>query len=266
MIHSTDQLNRSLNFESVPRRIVSVVPSQTELLSFLSLEREVLGITKFCVHPSHWRSEKSIVGGTKNLDLDKIKKISPDLIIANKEENESEQILTLSEEFPVWVSDVQNLEDALSMIREIGKITDKSEKSGALIQDIRIRFNSLENHVERKKASVLYLIWKNPYISVGIDTFINDMLEHCGFNNLMNSKQRYPELSFDEIMELSPECIFLSTEPYPFSIQDVNEFSILFPKSKIYLVDGEMFSWYGSRLAKSVDYFRSLVDEVNFAS
>lgn len=121
----TDQLGRKIELNYIPKRIISVVPSQTELLHSLGMEEEVIGITKFCVHPQQWFRIKIRIGGTKQLDIGKIKNLQPDLIIANKEENTRDQIEKLAIHFPVWISDVNTLEDALSMIYSIGNMLDK---------------------------------------------------------------------------------------------------------------------------------------------
>src|SRR5438105_265149 len=119
----TDQLGNQLHIDQHPRRIVSLVPSQTELLFDLGLQEEVIGITKFCVHPYHWHQTKTRVGGTKDIKLEVIDQLKPDLVIANKEENTREQITSLQSLYPVWISDVNTLQDALEMIRSIGEIT-----------------------------------------------------------------------------------------------------------------------------------------------
>ena len=247
-------------------RIISLVPSQTELLYDLGLDKQVIGITKFCIHPGNWRSEKNIIGGTKNLNIEKIKSLKPDLIIANKEENEQKQIEALSELFPVWTSDIQNLEDALVMIAEVGLICGKPEAAQTIVNTIKKNFSSLDQSNIDKKITALYLIWKEPYLSVGNDTFIHDMLTRCGFQNCIANQMRYPELSSKQLTELNPDLLFLPSEPYPFSKKHFEEFCKILPNSSIHLVDGEMFSWYGSRLIKACDYFKSILKEVNSTS
>ncbi len=263
MIESTDQIKRKVLLHEPPKKIISLVPSQTELLYDLGLGNEVVGITKFCVHPPHWKSDKNIIGGTKNLNIEKIKSLEPDLIIANKEENEQSQILELAEEFPVWISDVQNLNDATRMIDEIGRLCGKSEMANSIVNTIIENFSSLKKFKLGKKLKVIYLIWKNPYLSVGSDTFIHDMLTKCGFYNCLVNEVRYPELNAKQIAELKPDFLFLSSEPYPFSNEHIKEFSSLVPNCNIHIVDGEMFSWYGSRLIKASDYFKTILKEVN---
>ena len=240
-----------------PTRIVSLVPSQTELLHFLELELETIGITKFCVHPTSWHREKVKIGGTKNLDIEKIISLEPDLIIANKEENVKEQVEKLAQDFNVWVTDVNNLDDALQMIEDIGSITKKETKASALIQSIKNEFELNQHHLNVLKK-VVYLIWKEPYMTIGGDTFINNMLLQAGFKNIFDHTLRYPEVSVESLQTLKPEYIFLSSEPYPFSSKHLEELQLELPDSKIILVNGEMFSWYGPHLLQAAHYFKQL--------
>ena len=240
-----------------PTRIVSLVPSQTELLHFLELELETIGITKFCVHPSSWHREKIKIGGTKNLNIEKIINLEPDLIIANKEENVKEQVEKLANDFNVWVTDVNNFDDALQMIENIGSLTKKESKASTLIQNIKNEFSQNQHHLNVLK-NLVYLIWKDPYMTIGGDTFINNMLLQAGYKNLFDNSIRYPEVSIELMQALKPEYIFLSSEPYPFSNKHMEELKTSLPDSVIMLVNGEMFSWYGPRLLQSANYFNQL--------
>jgi ABC-type Fe3+-hydroxamate transport system substrate-binding protein len=240
-----------------PMRIVSTVPSQTELLSYLGLDDEIVGITKFCVHPEHIYRHKTRVGGTKDLDTELIASLSPDLIITNKEENEKEQVSKLSKSIKVHVTDVHDLTSALDMIKEVSLMTDREEKGQALIHEIEKGFNSIEPLSPKK--SVLYLIWKNPWMSIGRDTFIHDILNRCGLTNVMDNQLRYPEVTFEEV---NPDLIFLSSEPFPFKEGHIEELRSFFPEAQILLVDGEYFSWYGSRLAKAPKYLNELIGAI----
>lgn len=254
----TDQMGKEVEFSFPPKRVVSLVPSQTELLFDLGLDMEIVGVTWFCIHPDEAKS-KSRVGGTKNLKLDKIKALQPDLIIANKEENEKEQVEALAREFPVWTSDIHDLNGALDMCRQLGKITGKEEEANAIAGRIVDSFKDLP---DAKGLRVLYLIWKGPYMSVGHDTFISHMLYKCGFANVMSAESRYPEVSEQQIKDLAPDLIFLSSEPYPFKEKHIAELQQLCPQSRVQLVDGEMFSWYGSRLLQAADYLKQLIHSI----
>lgn len=260
MLLYIDQLHRPVEISSQPKRIVSLVPSQTELLYDLGLEEEVVGLTKFCVHPQKWFIEKNRIGGTKNLHLDKIKSLHPDLIIANKEENRKEQVEELAKEFPVWISDVNTLEDAYNMIKSIGEITGTIEKAETLIKHIKANFSQLQT--PNTRLQTCYLIWKDPYMTVGSDTFIHHMLAQAGFQNIFADKHRYPEITLEDLLLADCQMLLLSSEPYPFQQKHVEELQVLLPKTKIALVDGEMFSWYGSRLLQSPLYFEKLQQQI----
>ncbi len=241
----------------VPKRIVSLVPSQTEYLYDLGLEEEVVGITKFCIHPSIWRKSKTIIGGTKNVSFEKVRALKPDLIIGNKEENTKEDIELLKSIAPVWMSDIYTLDDALHMMLELGEVLKKKEKANTLVKTIRKQFSELEEQQFRNRGSVLYLIWDKPIIGVASATFIDDILKRAGFSNVLANQERYPQL--EQLDELDPNYVFLSSEPYPFKEMHIQNIQKKFPNSTIMLVDGELFSWYGSRLLKSVLYIKQIV-------
>ncbi|MBC8173489.1 MAG: ABC transporter substrate-binding protein [Chitinophagales bacterium] len=257
-----DQLHRTVEITFPPQKIISLVPSQTELLVDLGLEENIVGITKFCVHPPHLLKTKPKVGGTKNLRLDKIRSLQPDIIIANKEENSKEQIDELEKYFPVWISDVKNFEDSLKMITSVGEFTGTSNIASQII--LRIRKEKMQLvAIDPKHFNTVYLIWKDPWMTVGGDTFIHTMIETAGFENMCKHQMRYPVLSDSQLTTLNPEVILLSSEPYPFKEKNVKELQELLPGAKVVLVDGEMFSWYGSRMQFSFTYFHELKKRVN---
>lgn len=263
-----DQLGRSIGLNYPPKRIISVVPSQTELLYDLGLEDEVIGITKFCIHPDKWYREKTRIGGTKALNIEKIKALNPDLIIANKEENEHAQIAELSKHFPVWISDIKTLDDSLDMIKRIGIITDREQKSAIISNQIKESFEAFPPIYRNEHLRCAYFIWWNPMMSVNADTFINDMLMRCGWNNVFAARtnSRYPEVSDDELKAANPQLVLLSSEPFPFAEKHIAHFQQLLPEAQVVLVDGEMFSWYGSRLLQSVNYFKELQQSLRSSS
>lgn len=254
----TDQLNNSIVLHSYPKRIISIVPSQSELLWDLGLRDELVGITKFCIHPKEMFDSIERVGGTKTLNIEKIRALKPDLIIGNKEENEQSQILELQKEFPVWMSDIYNLEDALKMIELVGELVNQSNNANQLKNNIQYSFLN----ILQVSKTALYLIWNKPYMAAGKATFIGDMLQKIGIENMLENTSRYPELSLEEIKSLNPAIIFLSSEPYPFKDSHVKELEDKLPNTKVLLVDGELFSWYGSRLLKSVDYLNDLIKQL----
>jgi ABC-type Fe3+-hydroxamate transport system substrate-binding protein len=244
----------------IPKRIISLVPSQTELLHYLGLEQETVGITKFCIRPKEWYRTKTKIGGTKTLNIAAIKKLGPDLIIANKEENVKEQVEELAAEFNVLVTDVNNIADALQMITNIGRLTHKEAQAEDLISMIRLAF--LKMHKAVPAINTAYLIWNKPYMTVGGDTFINDILKSAGFKNIFAHKSRYPVITVDELQQNDCRLLLLSSEPYPFKQKHIDELQRQLPQTKILLADGEMFSWYGSRMLLAVDYLNRMLREL----
>jgi len=272
MFTTVDQTGNQITLRARPGRIVSLVPSQTELLDYLGLEDEVIGITKFCVHPQSWFRSKTRIGGTKAVDINKVKMLNPDLIIANKEENVKEQVEALQQIAPVWVSDINNLDDACNMIQKIGEMTGKMEVSQQLALQIQTAFNALgglgqfAGHLLKQSTNspnIAYLIWREPFITVGRDTFINDMIKQCGFKNVFENETRYPQITLEEITVLNCKYIFLSSEPYPFKPKHADEIRQALPGMETIFVDGEMFSWYGSRLLLAAQYFKELKESLN---
>ena len=258
--HPIDQMGQPLFLKNVPSRIISLVPSQSELLHHLALDDQVIGITKFCIYPPHWRKEKNIIGGTKNFNFERIDQLNPDLIIGNKEENYPEGIARLKKRYPVWMSDVSDFEDALGMIRSIGELTNRQGVSGKLIQDIKNGFKALGK--PEKPQRVLYFIWKDPWMVAGANTFIDTMLAKIGLQNCASLYSRYPEIEEEAIAELNPDIIFLSSEPFPFTDKHIHRLALQFPATKIFLVNGTFFSWYGSRLKEAPKYFKKLMKQV----
>jgi ABC-type Fe3+-hydroxamate transport system substrate-binding protein len=250
-----DQLSNKITVNFPPRRIISLVPSQTELLFDLGLDEEISGVTKFCIHPREKCRTRAIVGGTKNFDFEKIDSLKPDLILANKEENYKEGIEILQKNYPVWISDINNINDCCDMIKSIAAITGKTETGVKIFNNINDSVTSLKTE---KKYTVAYLIWKDPYMTVGSDTFIHSMLELAGFENIFSDHTRYPVITKDDLTDKNPDLIFLSSEPYPFKEKHLDEFKRINKSSEIILVDGEMFSWHGSRMQYAAEYYTKL--------
>lgn len=244
-----------------PRRIISIVPSQTELLYDLGLTDEVIGITKFCVHPESWFRTKTRIGGTKQLNLSLIESLRPDLVLANKEENEKEQVEAIARFCPVWCSNIGSLQESFEMIDTIGQITGKEQQAKAISNTIREELSSLV--VAEKKLRAAYLIWQKPYMTAGGDTFINAMMQTAGLENVFAKRSRYPEVSMDDLIKAGAEVILFSSEPFPFKEKHVTAFAKEWKQTNpqtplLKIVDGEIFSWYGSRLQHAANYFRKL--------
>lgn len=253
-------MKRSVLIDTLPQRIVSLVPSQTELLFDLGLGDRIVGVTKFCTHPKEKTKAIPKVGGTKNFNLAEIEPLQPDLIIGNKEENYLEGIDALARHYPVWVSDINTLPEALEMMAALGEITGTQARSTELITQTQDQFSSLLP--SKAGITAAYFIWRSPYMAVGHQTFIDDMLTRCGFENAFGNMPRYPEIAVGQLQEKSPQVILLSSEPYPFKEKHVAEFAEICPNAIIRIVDGELFSWYGSRLLHSAPYFKKIIEEV----
>ncbi len=249
----TDQLHRNISLPKTPERIISLVPSQTELLVDLGLEDSIVGVTKFCMHPSDLRKKKTIVGGTKNYRFEVIDSLKPDLIIGNKEENDQEGIEELASNYPVWMSDVITVKDSLRMILGVGEITGTLLKAEQIVNQLKMDLSTPLPF----KGTAVYLIWNDPIMVAGQQTFINEMLSIAGFKNLIQST-RYPKIKTEDLQFLNPDYLLLSSEPFPFKEKHLDFFKALLPNTDIKIVDGELFSWYGTRLLKALSYFKSL--------
>ncbi|WP_396184314.1 ABC transporter substrate-binding protein [Flavobacterium sp.] len=256
----SDQLGTLHRFENTPKRIVSLVPSQTELLYDLGLEDAIVGITKFCVHPVHFKATKQIIGGTKQVKFDKIRALHPDIIIANKEENTLEMVEELSAICPVWVTNVITLEDNFQMIADFGQLFNKRTEAQKWMDKINFTFQDFQNFIKDKPVKkVAYFIWANPYMVAGKETFINELLKLNHYKNIYEQKGRYPEIELKKIrMEGDPDLVFLSSEPFPFKDEHAFEIGRFTQQAKTIFVDGEYFSWHGSRLGKAFEYFKKL--------
>jgi len=242
-----------------PRRIVSLVPSQTELLADLGLDEQVVGLTRFCVHPSDWKPRKTIVGGTKQVNVECIRNLEPDLILANLEENTREMVEALDAIAPVYVTDVKTIANALGMIRTVGRMTDRAAKAETLATEINEAFTALPAFAPLRAT---YLIWQNPTMAVGHDTFIHDVMAQAGLVNVFGDRTRYPEITDEDLVATQPEVLLLSSEPYPFKEKHTTPFRTLLPDAAVHLANGELFSWYGSRLRHTPAYLHRLRQEM----
>ncbi len=257
MPDATDARGTTIRLDRPPRRIVSLVPSQTELLSYLGLDETVVGITRFCERPPHWQSEKAIVGGTKEVDLERVRELEPDLVLANHEENTPEDVAALDEIAPVFVTEVKTVTEALDMIRSVGTLTATTDQTSTLAGRIISRFSTLPDFPPLR---AVYLIWRDPYMTVGGDTFIHDVMSWGGFENVYGDEMRYPELTLDAIADRDLDVVLCATEPFPFHQKDrfTEDLRDALPDTPVELVDGQPFSWYGPRLLDAPTYLTEL--------
>jgi ABC-type Fe3+-hydroxamate transport system substrate-binding protein len=260
MFSRTDQLGNTLHFETRPRRIVSLVPSQSELLWDLGLREELVGITKFCIHPEKMFKTVERVGGTKQLDIAKILALKPDLVIGNKEENERAQIEALQKECKVWMSNIYTFEDSFDMMLGLGEVLGKETIATELVNALNASLAKVENIFEEQRAA--YFIWNRPYMLAAKNTFIDHVLSHLGLVNAAAELERYPEIDVEALKKLNPDLCLLSSEPFPFKEKHVKELLEQLPQAKILVVDGEVFSWYGSRLLHLEGYVKGLRERI----
>jgi len=258
----TDQTNQRISLPAYPQKIISLVPSISFLLYSLGLNDKVTGITRFCKYPENWKKQKSIIGGTKNVKYKRIVALQPDLILANKEENTKEIVEKLSQTAPVYVSDVHNLSDNRQFITDIGTLTQTETESAEINRKIDFLNDKLQELVTKTYKTV-YFIWREPWMSVGRDTFINHMMQHAGFENLLQQEKRYPAVELSRLEKLQPEVILLSSEPYPFKEKHRKELQERFPETKILLVKGEPFTWFGSYPLFGLPYLYQLYQKLN---
>lgn len=252
-----DQLGRELLLEETPEQIISLVPSQTSLLYHLGIQP--IAQTIFCIHPEKAFKSANKIGGTKKLRIDKIKQLKPDLIIGNKEENEKSQIEQLAKEFPIWMSDINTKEDAMSMIRSLGKLLNREKEAEKLTREINEAFKTI---MSMPKVRAIYLIWQDPFMAVGHPTYIDHMLYCMGIENAAKGLGRYPQLITEQIQDLKPELILLSSEPFPFKEKHLQRIKREFPFAKLLLVDGELFSWYGDKMREFPAYANQLITQL----
>ena len=246
--------------KTCPQRIISLVPSVTETLFSLGLEERIIGRTNYCVHPEGQVKSIKSIGGPKNVDYAAVDSLKPDLIIADKEENTKKIVDELSSRYPVYLSVVENYDDALKTIKDIGVITDTVNKAEEMVNQINQKFEGMNIFNSLKAA---YLIWKNPYMAAGSRTFINSILGRLGFvNPFTGFEGRYPVIELEDIKRFNTDVIFLASEPFAFGIEHKRELEELNAAKKVILIDGEMFCWPGSHMLKAPDYFRLLKTKI----
>lgn len=243
-------------------RIVSLVPSITELVCALGLTQHLVGRTGFCIHPKAELRAVPKVGGTKDVDLNKVHELKPTHVIVNIDENTKEMAAALSAFVPhLIVTHPLGPLDNVPLYRLLGGIFRReaeAERLAALFEATYTRVSSAGRDPERR--SVLYLIWKKPWMTVSRDTYISRTLALFGLDTVpANSTVRYPELELEAAAK-DAQLVLLSTEPYRFGAKDVATLRAIpgFDNKVIELVDGEMTSWYGPRAITGLDYLLAL--------
>ncbi len=227
------------------KRIICLVPSLTELLITFGLNSILIGRTKFCIHPIMETSKITVIGGTKNPNIEKILSLKPDLIIANKEENRKEDLEELSKYSKVIVTEIDTIDKAFHWIKNLGILLGVEAKANEIIDEVKSLLPFPNSYDSLRTA---YFIWKDPWMTIGNDTYIHDVMKRFRLLNVYENQTRYPETNLEELVNISPDIILLSSEPFPFKEKHIGELKSSLPTSKILLVNGEWFSWYGSRM------------------
>jgi ABC-type Fe3+-hydroxamate transport system substrate-binding protein len=247
-----------------PERIVSLVPSLTEALFAFGVGARVVGRTRYCLWPPRAVGKVPVVGGTKKVDVPRLLELEPDLVVAVREENSRDNVEGIQEAgVPVFVGAPESVEGALWLLRELARVVE-APRTDAVLGPIERVYGRLREGVERANSRRLFVpIWKNPYMSVGSDTYAHDVLETCGGENVCGGSTRYPIFTLEEVEAAQPEIVLLPDEPYPFSAEDLEDFYALdIPAAhsdRIHLVDGKLLTWYGPRMASSLTQLAALL-------
>ncbi len=258
----TDDLGRTFSFKKPPRRIISLCPSVSETLLDLGLEGFLAGRTDYCIHPQNKIESIPGVGGPKSVSIQLLQSLCPDIIIAVKEENDKKTLENLAAlNYKCFIFDVNNFSDALNMIEKIGVIFNVEDRAQTMTEGIKKGFEGIGQVL--KKLNFIYMTWSSPYIAAGTGNYINSLITGLGFNNCLSKHiNRYVRLSLGELKKLSPDIVFLPSEPYNYTLYDKLKFEKIFPSARAVLVDGEMFCWYGSRMLKAAPYIKNLIKEI----
>ena len=263
-----DALGRSLTIRQRPERIVSLVPSLTEALFAFGLEREIVGVTRFCVEPRQGVAGKTKVGGTKALDIAKIRALKPDLVVASAEENSPADVAQLIDDgCPVFVTLATGVESAIDLLRQLATITGTTAAARPIIQEAKEALASMvAASADLERVRVFCPIWRNPYMTCGRSTYVGDVIAVCGGRNVFDGRrERYPRLELVEMVALDPQVILLPSEPYRFTKRHKADFEAFAEvtavrNGHVFLIDGKMLTWYGPRTARSLSEVKRLLD------
>jgi ABC-type Fe3+-hydroxamate transport system substrate-binding protein len=286
-----DALGRVVHIPYTPQRLVSLVPSMTEVLCSFARGQQVLGITDYCTEPAAAVATKTRVGGTKNPDIATILALHPDLVFAVAEENRRQDVEQLAAAgVPVYVFAPRTVRDGIDLLWRVADLVDCRTEVSAQIQLIEQEYaETVALVARRQRVRVFCPIWKDPYMTINADTYVHDVIHVCGGDNIFAHRQRrfplaadlgqqpeataeryaeqdrrYPRITLEEMAALRPEVILLPDEPYAFSQADSADF-MRFPEvpavrdRRILLIDGKMVSWYGPRIGHSLRTLRTLL-------
>jgi hypothetical protein len=249
-------------------RIASLVPSITETLVELGLKDQLVARTGFCIHPADVVSSIAKVGGTKDVNLAKLRELAPTHCIVNMDENELPTVDAIREFVPhVVVTHPLSPEDNLALFEQLGTLFNREQQAQSLCSVLTIKLNEIKLTAASKPERVLYLIWRTPYMTIARDTYISRMLALINWHTEPALEggavgaARYPVVTLSEPWMQGIDRVLLSTEPYLFNPQHLSELRLLLEHPKVQLIDGEMCSWYGSRAIKGVEYLKTLITQ-----
>ena len=236
----------------------------TEALFALGVGKRIVGRTRYCTQPPRAVGRITKVGGTKKISIPLILDLHPDLVVAVREENTRENIEELrAAGIPVLVAAPEGIAEAITLLKELADLVE-APRTEAVLGPIERVHRRLQTRRLSSRHRVFVPIWKNPYMSVGSDTYVHNVLETCGGENVFGDSLRYPTVTLEEIEAAGPEVILLPDEPYPFSAEDLEEFySLEIPatsEDRIHLVDGKLLTWYGPRMASSLTQLSALLN------
>ena len=248
------------------RRIVSLVPSLSEALFALGLGERLVGVSDWCVHPANGVAALPKVGGTKDTDVDAVVALAPDLVIANHEENTRRTVERLrGAGIDVWVTYPRTVREAAALLGQLADLGAPAEARAALLAPLDEALRHAETQGPARRTRVFCPIWRDPWMSVGGDTYIHDLLALCGGRNVFAQRGdgRYPRVTLDDVAQAAPEVILLPDEPYPFGPADAAELAALpIPAARdgrIHCIDGTLVSWYGPRIQRAILEVRPLL-------
>jgi ABC-type Fe3+-hydroxamate transport system substrate-binding protein len=253
---------------SAPQRIVSLVPSLTEALFVLGLGDRVVGVTDWCIHPADGVAPLPKLGGTKNPDLERALGLRPDLVIANHEENTERVVRRFREAgVPVWVTYPRTAGEGAVLLREMAALGASERVFSEVIEPVEAALREAEIASGAHPRRFFCPIWRDPWMSVGADTFAHSMISLCGGENVFRGRaeRRYPIVTLEEIVAAQPQVILLPDEPYAFGEADRQELLELpvpaAEQERIHLIDGTSVSWYGPRMRSALETLRPLFSD-----
>ena len=262
-IDITDDLGIPVRLDHLPARIVSLVPSLTETLFTLGAGERLVGVTDYCIHPAEAVRDIPHVGGTKDPSIARILELTPDLVIANAEENEKNDVEQLRNHTTVFVTHPSTVAGAIKTVQDLGAMTGTVDKAGRFAEACRHTLDSLAGQTPRTTHRTACLIWRNPWMAAGPATYMSDLIRTAGFENIFIKREpRYPKTTIDALVSANPDVILLPNEPYPFGEAEKDEIFDRFASAagtpSILLVEGTYFAWFGSRTLDALEYLKKL--------